>query len=215
MFVYFTTRPPDIEPSRNKYASHNKNEEINFDLQGFHFISFKKEKKNISINADRLIIQKQSVGFFRFTLLNEVKFTNASVVLYETTPPASATTASSKLKQAKIAHTTAPDTASETVSFNGIYSEEIFGLFPVKRIASFKLEPVSIELHNNGSVVSRISANSATIRLKQRDMLFEKNVRVDSDNKLLMADNLRFYPNNSTIKIDQNYILDTSQRRWS
>jgi hypothetical protein len=132
IFVYSCTSPTETELSKEKYSLHNKNEEKNFDLQGFHFISFKKEKKNISISADRLIIQKQSVGFFRFALLNEVKFTNASVVLYETTPDPS------KLIETQIANTTEPDTASDALSFNSIYSEAIFGLFPVKRISSIK-----------------------------------------------------------------------------
>jgi hypothetical protein len=211
MFIYLINQTPDSESYKKKRSLHNRNEEITFDLQGFHYLSFKNEKKNISIKADRLFAQKQSVGFFRFALLNEIKFINAFVVLYETSP---ATLVSSNLEETKMTNTDGRDSTSRILSFNSMSLEDIFRLFPIKRITSIKLEPVSIELHYNDSLISRISANSATIRLKHGYVLFEKNVRVDSDNKLLMADNLRLYPNNSTIEIDQNYILDTPQKRW-
>jgi hypothetical protein len=218
--IYYYTRLSDTDNLKKKEALHNKKAESNFEIRGFRLNSVREGKRIISINADRFAIQKQSIGYFRFALLNEVRLENAFVVLYGVndikenialeTISFSQETASAPIG----ANDSKGSTASEALKFNNVFSEATLGLFPVKRIASIIIEQVSIELRNNYSVVSRISAESAIIRLKERDILFKNNVRVESDGKVLTADFLNFYPDKSTIETDQNFMFDTPQKRW-
>ena len=218
--IYYYNRLSDADNLKKKVALHNKKAESDFEIRGFRLNSVREGKRIISINADRFLIQKQSIGFFRFALLNEVRLENAAVVLYgvndikDDIAPETTSLPQGTAPSPIGVNASKGNAASEAFKFDNVFSEATLKLFPVKRIASIILEPVCIELRSNDAVASRISAESATIRLNERDILFKKNVRVESDGKVLSADSLNFKPDMSSIETDQNYTLDTPQKRW-
>jgi hypothetical protein len=218
--VYCYNRLSDAENLKKKLALHNKKAESDFEICGFRLNSVREGKRIISINADRFLIQKQSIGFFRFAMLNEVRLENAAVVLYgandikdDIAPEAASFPQGAALSPIGV-DVSKGNAASESFKFDNVFSEETLKLFPVKRIASIILEPVCVELRKNDAVASHISAESASVRLNEQDILFKKNVRVESDGKVLKADSLNFKPDTSSIVTDQRYTFDTPSKRW-
>jgi len=99
--------------------------------------------------------------------------------------------------------------------FNDIFSEDSLPPFPVKRVSSVVLKPITIELHDEDSVVTTISASSGVIRLKQRDILFKGNVRVISGSKVLTTELLSMLPQEAVFKTDRPFMLKTPEKQWN
>jgi hypothetical protein len=99
--------------------------------------------------------------------------------------------------------------------FNDIFSEESLPPFPVKRVSSVVLKPITIEVHDEDSVVTKISASSGIIRLKQRDILFKGNVRVISGSQVLTTELLSMLPQEAVLKTDRHFILKTPEKQWN
>jgi len=99
-------------------------------------------------------------------------------------------------------------------TFDDIFSKESLPPFPVKRVSSVVLKPITIELHDEDSVVTKISASSGIIRLKQRDILFKGNVRVISGSQVLTTELLSMLPRQAVFKTDRHFILKTPEKQW-
>jgi hypothetical protein len=102
----------------------------------------------------------------------------------------------------------------QDLTFKDVFSREILPSFPIKRISSIVMEPVCVKLHDEQFVVTQISASSASIRLKKRDILFKGNVRVVSGSRVLTTDQLRMLPEEGVIKTDRHFILKTPEKQW-
>ncbi|NVM20665.1 MAG: LPS export ABC transporter periplasmic protein LptC [Desulfobacterales bacterium] len=132
--------------------------------------------------------------------MNEARLTNAVIDIY-----------------GKKRHTTdrsQPDNRRlRVMTFDHIFSREALPAFPVKRISSIVIEPVLVKLHDQRSVLTEISAASATIRLKKRDILFKENVRVASGSRILTTDRLSLSPENAVMKTDK-FVLRTPEKQF-
>ena len=95
------------------------------------------------------------------------------------------------------------------VAFEEIFAREVLPSFPTKRISSILMEPVRISLHDERSLVTQIIADSAAIRLKQRNIVFKGHVRVSSGSRSLTTELLVFFPENAILKTDRGYVLRT------
>lgn len=138
--------------------------------------------------------------------MNELKFENADVIFYERTAGNNNDISRHmpRQKEENFNHT----------SFTGLNSDAILGLFPAGNIVSISFKPVCVKFRNGDSEVSRISAESAIISLKTRDILFKDNVNVQSGDRQLRVDSLNFNPDTSMLKTHQNYIYETELGRW-
>lgn len=170
------------------------------EIRGFRFYSTSDGKKIISIKADSFSIQKKKLGFFRFGLMNEARLENAFIHMY--------------------GRGRKPDESDnnlkpwEYLTFNNVFSRDALPSSRIKRISSIVMEPVHIELHDEQSVVTKISAASAAIRLKKRDIFFKGDVTVVSGSRLLTTDQLSMLPEKAVMKTDRHFILKTPEKQW-
>jgi len=70
-----------------------------------------------------------------------------------------------------------------------------------------------VEIHDEQSAVTQISASSAAIRLKKRDIVFKGDVKVVSGSRILKTDRLRMLPEDFTIRADRHFVLNTTEKQ--
>jgi hypothetical protein len=175
----------------------------NHDIRGFRYTGAFDGQKAISIRADRFSIRKKKIGFFRFGLLNEVRFDNARIDIYGRRIKAEKGTGTA-LNRGRPAG---------GLSYGAVFSKESMVSFPAKRIATIVFRPVQVVLHDETSEAARISAGSGVIRMTKRDVMFKGNVRVSSGRHILWTDRLKLLPEKTMIITDGPYTLQTPGRK--
>ncbi len=93
-----------------------------------------------------------------------------------------------------------------------VFHNESIPSFGVKRVASIISEPIQLILHDEASVVSEISAASATIRLKERDIFFKGNVRVLSGARTLLTETLSLDPVKGELRSEDQAVLKSPRQ---
>ena len=196
IILYYHHRASNVENHREDISDY-RHPRPRHEIRGFRFDSNHDGKRVISIKADRFSIQKKKFGFFRFGLMNEAILENVFIHLYG---------------RGGLAEDKSDDW--QDLTFKDVFSRETMPSFPIKRISSIVMEPVCMKLHDEQFVVTQISASSASIRLKKRDILFKGDVRVVSGSRVLTTDQLRMLPEEGVIKTDRQFILKTSEKQW-
>jgi lipopolysaccharide transport LptD-like protein len=96
------------------------------------------------------------------------------------------------------------------VTFKDMFIREALPSLPMKGVSSINIGPICLNLHNEKSLITQITASSASIRLKHRNIIFTGNVRVVSGLKNLETKRLIFFPEQAMLKTDGSYVLKTS-----
>lgn len=167
-------------------------------IQGFNFNGYDDDnKKIISIKGDKFTVEKKKVGFFRTSLLNEARLSNAIIDFYDT----------------ELLLEGSPGVRNDKtqMTFKNSFSEKALSSFFGKGIGSVKIEPVCLRFYQGDSLITKITALSGSVRIKQRDMLFIGNVIVESGTSKLTTDSLSFNPDEAIIKTNTAYELVTTE----
>jgi len=203
-----------VPEDNHKNISHYKQRHRpRHEIRGFSFNSSQDGRKVISIKADRFSIKKKKLGFLSFGLMNEARFDNAIIHIYgrDETEVGGRRSEVGKRQKSELARRQSGG-GQKNLTFKGIFSKDSLPSFQVKRISSIVMEPVCLELHDEQSSVTRISAASAVIRLKKRYILFKGNVRVVSGSRVLTTSRLSLFPENAVIRCDQHFTLKTPEK---
>ena len=190
---------------RASYALKNQNaraaiKHSNYRLRinGFSLHSAYEDNSAISIKADSFAIEKKKLGFFRFGLINVARFKNAVIDIYG-------------LKKEPVGSS---DSGKYKSIFKNVFSGDFLPSNVSKRVSSVIIEPICVRFHDEKSVITEISAASASLRLKHRDILFKGSVRVTSGVSVLTTDKLCFNYNNNTMSADHHYVLNEAGKRY-
>ena len=211
IFLYYQHHTSNLQKARQeipkqRYPKHR------LQIQGFNFDGHFESRKTISIKADKFSIEKKKLGFFRVGLINVAKLKNAVIDIYGvSTKNAGAFIPKDPRQKAEQSNTKAQITRG--ITFKDVFRKESLPSFSIKRISSIVIEPVSLNLNDEKSLVTQISAASATIRLKKRDIFFTGNVRVVSGSKVLTTDELSMLPENAVIRTDRQFVLKTPEKQ--
>ncbi len=207
---------PDSRP--NKYVRPLQ------DIHGFNFERNHKGKTVISIQADRFRIQKMKLGFFRFGLMNEAKFDNAHIKIFGKRNFSDRRSSNSNHVKKKTitpqkewnlpGHmervSSVENKNSSELKFSKAFNKNILPLSHTKKITAVTVAPIDLELCDDKHMVTRITAESAVIRLKEQDIFFSGNVVAESGTIVLFTEHLSMNPDNSIIKTDHPFVLTTS-----
>jgi len=208
IFFYYQHHSSNLENDRKTISSY-KYPRPRHEIRGFQFDGTHEGRRVISIKADRFSIEKKKIGFFRFGLMNEAKFENAIIKIYGRSKPSTNRSGEShdsvKFGQKH----------NQDLVFNDMFLKEAFSSSPIKRISSIVIEPVSVELHNEESVVTQLSASSAIIRLKKGEIFFKGNVRAVSGPRVLTTEQLSVFPEKAIMETNQHFLLKTPEKQWS
>jgi hypothetical protein len=168
-------------------------------IRGFEFNGYNEGEKVISIRADRFTVEKKKIGFLTTSLFNVANLKNTVIDIY----------GQGSVSEKGIA--TGLKEQISGVTFKDTFSKDALPAFPGKSIASISMQPVSVNLYIGELPITRISASSAGIRMKQRDIVFQGDVKVISGEKTLMTDRLTFSADKATINIDSHFVLNMTE----
>ena len=190
-----------ISPVGKKQILRHGSQGPQLEIRGFRYNRHVEGRRVIVIKADRIIVEKKKLGFFRFRLMNVAKFENALIQIYgkrEITDTAD----------------TVDDHLLKGLTFEEAFSKETFSSIPAKRISSMVMAPIYIEIHDEQSVVASISAGSAAVRFTRHYLLFENNVKVVSGDRVLTTDRLRLILDKAMLQTKGHFFLKVSDRQW-
>jgi hypothetical protein len=206
-YVHNQTSTPTDALKDSSFTRHaaTRHPEPRHKIDGFGYQGSSNGQTVISIKADSFSLQKKKIGFFRFGLLNEARLDNAVVHIY------------GNVRSAQAAADGVPNKPGRILTFNNLFKkdfikESTFGL-PLKRISAILMKPASVVLHDEQSVVTRIAASSAVIRLKQQDIIFKGNVRAVSGPAILTTERLVMIPETAVLKTDEHFVLKTPAKQ--
>ena len=199
IFIYCLhnfSRPEDTKENTSRYRQHPG---LRHEIRGFNFNSVQEGQRSISIKADRFSIEKKKLGFLSFGLMNEGKFENAVINIYGR-------------RETEVGDQ-GSGTRDRNLTFKGIFSKDALPSFQTKKISSIVMKPVSVELHDEKTSVTGISADSAVIDFDNRCILFKGNVRMVSGERVLTTSRLSLFPEGAVIRCDQHFILKTPEKK--
>jgi hypothetical protein len=170
-------------------------------IRGLQFSGYNEGEKVISIKADRFTVEKKKIGFLTTSLFNVANLKNAIIDIYG---------------QGGVSEKGAVTGIEEQLSgvtFKDTFSKDALPGISQKAIASITIQPVSVNLYIGNANVARISASSANIRVKQRDIVFQGDVKVISGEKTLFTERLSFLPEEAIINTGGHFVLKTKEGR--
>ncbi len=168
-----------------------------YSMRGFTYTGTHEGRKVIWFHADRLVIDKQKIGFLNFNLLNRVRFHNADIKIFGQ-PMTSDSVAGQDRKE------------TSGMTFENTFTRQSMPSLPVKRVAAIEFNPITVELYNGEQMLTRISANKAKGLIRKQIIRFEGNVHVESGGRRLRTDKLSLMPGDEKVEIQGRYFLETS-----
>jgi lipopolysaccharide export system protein LptC len=186
LFFYYQERTSVLTEDKFGVASRRIHSKDRLAIRGFSYYGTHEGKKSISIAADSFRIEKKKLGVFRLGFMDEARFKNAVINIY-----------------------CMNDESPGGITFKNVFSgDSLPKLSGKKRISSIVFEPVSVTLHDDKeAIVSEITADSATIRIKKGEIAFRGNVRVKSKENILRTDTLSLLSEKTILKTKGHYVL--------
>lgn len=158
---------------------HNKQKRPSYriKMEGLSFLAMDSGRKAIAIRADRFIVKNMKVGYFTFSMATVAFLENVSINVY------------SKGKGAM-----RKSGQKDALDFKGVISKEVFASFPAKKIVSIVAAPIVFTLYDDETMITQISAKTATVSFRNNDVVFDDDVRVVSGQSQLRCESLRLSP---------------------
>jgi hypothetical protein len=181
-------------------------------ITGFQFDHDAEGKKVIRIRADELTVEKMKLGHFSIGIANVAKLKNGVIEVYgelarKPDPPGSGPASQADLNSG------GGVSREPVLSFDNLFKEESLPSFGTKKVASIVIEPIRVQLRDQETVVVQITAASASLKLKNREIQFKGNVRLSANQHSLEAEEMSFHPENGRIKVEGDYLLQSNKDR--
>ena len=183
-------------------------------IRGLRYSANVGEGVALTIEADEFRVGKKKIGFFRFSLLNEVELKNAKIQIHRTSASLQqrATTSENPAPNPEAPPVSSPQLPVDTMKTEGRYLVESaktvlkeigasnpFPGIPTKRVASVKIAPIDLRVSDETSTLASISAGSASLDMKSRTIIFSGNVTVTEGKEVWQGDELTVDPASGTV----------------
>jgi hypothetical protein len=139
------------------------------------------------------------MGLFSTELVRIAKFKGAEIDIYT--------------KQVESEKKWESDSQKPNYSLKGVFTKEAMPASHLKNVVSFIFEPVKINFHIGKSLITRIQANRATVKSKDRSIDFQGQVLVTAESSSLTTDKLTFVPDSGLFKTDRHFVHKTSEKQ--
>lgn len=190
---------------------------------GLNFKRMNQGRMSLSITADRFIIRRGKIGFFSTGITSAARIENVQIDIYEAPPSVQENSVkqqlsgessdSGRLVKAGSSQIRAVNGVAEKWNFEDLFAEETFSsLLPTKNISTIEAVPVTVRLHGEQGIMTQISAATASVRLKDRKILFNGRVRVLSGGSELSTEQVIFAPMTARLMTDKRYVLKRGGR---
>lgn len=207
-----------LKPEAPKGGTASPQPAYRMQIEGLRFYGMNGGRRVISIAADRFTLRKGKIGFFRTGLTRTALIENAVVEIYAGSPSSGDSVPAGGSATAHPGGDSATGGAlgkvpTENIAFGGLFSEETFAsLMPAQSIAKIEIAPVTVRLHGARSVLTEVTATRASLLLKEREILFAGNVRVNSSGAELATDQISFFPETGRLRTDRPFVLKQGRR---
>ena len=179
-------------------------------ISGFQFDHSVEGRKVIRIRADEFTVEKMKLGHFSLGIVNVARLKNGVIDLYGELPRKAEATGSEPASKADL-NPAGRVSTEPALSFDNLFKEESMPSFGATKVASIIIEPIQLRLWDQETVVVQITAGSASLKLRNREVRFKGNVRLSSNQSALETDGMSFHPENGTIRVEGDYILQTAK----
>ena len=161
------------------------------DIKGLRYTRTEKTRRMYVIKADRLRVQKKKLGLIRFGLIKEIIIDNATIDFY-------------KHSDHKL---------NLQILTQGLKESKSISSMILKSTGKVILNPVVLQiLSQEGQLLSKLCAESATFNLKKKQIVFERNVEIHSGNRTLNAASLAVISKYGQLIARQGVILKTPDK---
>lgn len=177
-------------PGRLQTQNRSAAPSYRLDIGQLRFYGMVEGRPALSIQADNLTVERKKIGVFRFGLMNTARMVNVQIHLYG-------------------------DNKNGNPDFSKSLSDESFKSFPIRvgNVSSLEATPMDITLYLDEAVTTNVRASAASLRLKDRVIVFEGAVQIVSGQKTLAAERLSFDPQAGRFKTDKPFTLTDGNRR--
>jgi len=195
--VFFIVTSKNQPDQKNKNKTGYRYAKPSQSITGFRYDGHTDSKHLISITCRNLTIRRKKMGFVRFALMKEAILTEGVIKFYTYTD-------TKKLPSDDDAAML--DDAGIQKALESIISKDSKLLSNFPNVSSIIIHPVLIEFYKNKQLATSISAQSGTISLSRRKIIFKKTVVVISGKRKLMLDRLELNPENKLLT-GTDYVL--------
>ena len=211
MLVFFLSHRPKVPQDNPQKSSHRPYPKPRVQIRGVQYTGTHKGEKTISIKADKFTIEKKKVGFFRFGMMNVVNLENAEIDVYGESMDRIGINEKNTPRQL-VDSSTINNQLAQGLYIRHAFQKDSLPSFSVKRFSPIEIEPVCLRLHNEESQIAQITASSARMDMRNRDIVFKGNVCVISGQKVLAADRICLILENTTLITDGHFNLESSKK---
>ena len=203
LFCWQSSSREKAEPGKRQESPRHR-----VQITGFRFDGHRGEKRVVTIVADQFTIERGKFGHLSVGLINVAKLKNGTIHLYGSYNSGNALPAGAL---GSIPGEKVEKPVVRKLELNDIFHNEAIPSFGVKKVSSILLEPIHLIFHDEESVVSEISAAYATVRMKERDILFKGSVRVVSGQRTLLTETLSLDPLEGILRSQDQVVIHASR----
>ena len=176
------------------------------EMHNFYYQSFIGGNQLVSIQADRFIVEKKKLGFFRISLINQAKMDNALIEIFshpsQTQQLNKHDNNNLSLRSGSFKQKT---DAKEEVKLS--FKNYLFPLLSEKRIVSVTISPITIKLYRGKQVIFSIFAKRCIVNLLRRKIEFKGHVKAIYGLRILKAHHVELDTQSRILKVDSPFTL--------
>lgn len=164
-------------------------------MEGLSFWAMDNGRKVMAIRADRFVVKNMKLGFFSFSMVKVAALDNVTIDIYSAKGNGHGDTR----REVK----SGPHRTKPSLDFKGAISTETFSSFPAQGITSIEAAPIVVTLYDDETIITRISAKTAKVHFRDREIGFDGDVKVVSGQRELRCESLQLSPADGMMKASQ------------
>jgi len=141
------------------------------------------------------------MGLFRSGAIRIAKFKGAEIDIY--------------VKQVESNKKFEGDSQKFNYDIKGAFTKEAMPASDSKNVVSFLFEPVKIYFYKGKSLITQVQADRASIKSKDRRVVFRGNVLATSEYRSLTTDKLTLFPESGLFKSGHHFVLKTPDKQFT
>jgi hypothetical protein len=179
-------------------------EQVLHEMRGLSVDSWAKDRKLLTVKAERFSIEKRKFGFFRFGLMKVVHMTDSRIELYDFfTGSSDNPHPADNVEKPELDQLLVDSLLKQTVPHSSL-----------KGISAIEMKPVSLRIYDQKRVLTRINADSLFIGSRKGSVAFHGNVSVEAPSGVLTTEELVLLPRQALLETHQYFKLKTLEKEF-
>jgi hypothetical protein len=166
-------------------------------IKGLRLSSIVGGQRQFFLKADAFAIHKKKLGYLKIGLLNEARFEGVLLRLY----------GNDRLVENPEDKRGIPGPSFELPDLTAGFNKEggPLAVLPGGRLSGIVMRPVIVELYHDDDLLTKITADKAYLRVRNRQIVFEGQVRMASRDRWLTTRRLSLAPQTALVSVMTAY----------